>query len=72
MPVDLSEAELMEMFTEVMSIMLFNDEQCGGRRGGRLNRQYAGTVSQFDLRAKLKHPSDLVLSGSKRRQRNQH
>ena len=48
----------MEMLTEVMSIMLFNkDEQL---------KKYVGSVSEFDLTAKLQHPSDL-LCGSKRK-----
>lgn len=41
----MSEGELMEMLTEVMSIMLFNKDE-------QLNK-YVGTVSQFDLKAKL-------------------
>ena len=51
-PNDLTEAELMEMLTEVMSIMLFNkDDQIS---------KYVGTVSEFDLKAKLPHPNDLI------------
>ena len=44
-PEDMSEADLMEMLTEVMSIMLFNKDE-------QLNR-YASSVSEFDLKAKL-------------------
>ena len=44
-PEDMSEADLMEMLTEVMSIMLFNKDE-------QLNR-YVGSVSEFDLKAKL-------------------
>ena len=59
MPEDLSESELMEMFTEVMSIMLFNKDE-------QINK-YVGSVSEFDLKAKLPHPSDLL--GKRRRRK---
>ena len=58
-PNDLSETELMEMLTEVMSIMLFNKDE-------KLN-QYVGSVNEFDLKAKLPHPSDLL--GKRRRKK---
>lgn len=44
-PEDLSEAELMEMLTEVMTIMLFNKDE-------KLNK-YAGQMGEFDPKAKL-------------------
>lgn len=50
----------MEMFTEVMSIMLFNKDE-------QLNR-YVGSVAEFDLKSKLPHPSE-VLSKRKRRKK---
>lgn len=62
MPDDLSESELMEMFTEVMSIMLFNKDE-------QLNR-YVGSIAEFDLKSKLPHPSE-ILGKRKRRKKQQ-
>lgn len=59
MPEDLSESELMEMFTEVMSIMLFNKDE-------QLNR-YVGSVAEFDLKSKLPHPSEILAKRKKRK-----
>ena len=61
-PEDMSEADLMEMLTEVMSIMLFNKDE-------QLNK-YVGSVSEFDLKAKLQHPSDLLLGKRKRKKKH--
>ena len=61
-PEDMSESDLMEMLTEVMSIMLFNKDE-------QLNK-YVGSVSEFDLKAKLQHPSDLLLGKRKRKKKH--
>jgi len=44
-PDDISESELMEMLTEVMSIKLFNKDE-------HMNK-YVGSVSEYDMKAKL-------------------
>ena len=61
-PDDISESELMEMFTEVMSIMLFNKDE-------QLNK-YVGSVSEFDIKAKLPHPSELLVKRRRRKKMN--
>ena len=58
-PQDLSEPELMEMLTEVMSVMLFNkDEQLS---------KIVGRDESLELKSKLPHPGELL--GKRRRAR---
>ena len=63
-PSDLEEADLIQMFTDVMSILLFNnkDEQMD---------KYVGSVSEFDLKAKLPHPNDLLNKRRRKKKPNE-